>query len=40
MCREQFAKAKAVLDVYVLHKQPHFLGQKIIIGNPSVAGGG
>jgi SanA protein len=40
MCREQFAKVKAVLDVYVLHKQPHFLGQKIIIGNPSVAGGG
>jgi SanA protein len=35
MWREQFAKAKAVLDVYVLHKQPHFLGQKIKIGNPS-----
>jgi SanA protein len=40
MCREQFAKVKAVLDVYVLHKQPHFLGQKIIIGNPSAADGG
>jgi SanA protein len=33
MCREQFAKVKAVLDVYVLHKKPHFLGQKIVIGN-------
>jgi SanA protein len=32
--REQFAKVKAVLDVYLLHKQPHFLGQKIVIGNP------
>jgi SanA protein len=30
--REQFAKLKAVLDVYVFHKQPHFLGQKIVIG--------
>jgi SanA protein len=33
--REQFAKVKAVLDVYLFHKQPHFLGQKIPIGNPS-----
>jgi SanA protein len=32
--REQFAKVKAVLDVYLLRKQPHFLGQKILIGNP------
>jgi SanA protein len=32
-CREQFAKVKAVLDVYLFHKQPHFLGQKVIIGN-------
>ena len=32
--REQFAKVKAVLDVYVFHKQPHFLGPKITIGNP------
>lgn len=32
--REQFAKVKAVLDVYVFHKQPHFLGPKISIGNP------
>jgi SanA protein len=34
VCREQFAKLKAVLDVYLFHKQPHFLGQKIAIGNP------
>jgi SanA protein len=32
MSREQFAKVKAVLDVYLLHKQPHFLGQRIPIG--------
>lgn len=32
--REQFAKVKAVLDAYLLQKQPHFLGQKIVIGNP------
>jgi SanA protein len=31
-CREQFAKVKAVLDIYVFRKQPHFLGQKVIIG--------
>jgi SanA protein len=30
--REQFAKVKALLDVYLFHKQPHFLGQKIAIG--------
>jgi SanA protein len=30
--REQFAKVKAILDVYLLHKQPHFLGQRIRIG--------
>jgi SanA protein len=30
--REQFAKVKAVLDIYVFHKQPHFLGQVIAIG--------
>jgi len=34
LVREQFAKVKAVLDVYVLHTQPHFLGQKIAIGFP------
>jgi SanA protein len=34
LCREQFAKVKAVLDVYVFDKQPHFLGQKIAISNP------
>ena len=32
-CREQFAKVKAVLDVYLFRKRPHFLGQKIIIGS-------
>jgi SanA protein len=26
--REYFAKSKAVLDLYVLHTAPHFLGQK------------
>jgi SanA protein len=36
MSREQFAKVKAVLDVYLLHKQPHFLGQRIPIGYPTV----
>jgi SanA protein len=30
--REQFARVKAVLDVYLFHKQPHFLGQRIVIG--------
>ena len=29
--REHFAKFKAVLDLYVLHKQPKFLGEKITI---------
>lgn len=29
--REYFAKCKAVLDLYVLHKEPHFLGEKIDI---------
>ena len=27
--REYAARCKAVLDIYVLHKQPHFLGEKI-----------
>jgi SanA protein len=27
--REYFAKCKAVLDLYVLHTSPHFLGEKI-----------
>jgi SanA protein len=31
--REQLAKIKAVLDVYLLRTQPHFLGPKIDIGN-------
>ncbi|HTQ96692.1 MAG TPA: ElyC/SanA/YdcF family protein [Candidatus Acidoferrum sp.] len=30
--REQFAKVKALLDVYIFHKQPHFLGGRIYIG--------
>lgn len=33
LLREQFAKVKAILDVYVFHKQPHFLGLKIAIDN-------
>jgi len=34
MLREQFARVKAVLDIYLFHTQPHFLGQKIAIGYP------
>jgi len=34
LLREQFAKVKAVLDVYVLHTQPHFLGRRIAVGGP------
>ena len=30
--REHFARVKAVLDIYVLRKQPHFLGEKVAIG--------
>ena len=33
-CREQFAKVKAVLDIYVFRTQPHFLGPKITLGAP------
>jgi SanA protein len=29
--REYFAKFKAVLDLYLLHKQPHFLGEEVKI---------
>lgn len=29
--REYFAKFKAVLDLYVLHKQPKFLGKKLLL---------
>jgi SanA protein len=29
--REYFAKFKAVLDLYILHKQPHFLGEEVKI---------
>ena len=32
LSREQFAKLRAVLDIYLFRKQPHFLGQKIVIG--------
>jgi SanA protein len=35
LVREQFAKVKALLDVYVFHKKPHFLGLKIAIGDAS-----
>jgi len=34
LVREQFAKVKAVLDVYVLHTQPRFLGRRIAVGGP------
>lgn len=30
-CREQFARGKAVLDVYILRKKPKFLGPKVEI---------
>ena len=33
--REQFAKVKALLDVYLFRKQPHFLGRKIVVGYPA-----
>jgi SanA protein len=33
LCREQFARVKAVLDVYLLNTQPKFLGEKIRIGD-------
>lgn len=29
--REHFAKFKAVLDLYLLHKEPKFLGEKVLI---------
>jgi SanA protein len=31
--REQFARVLAIFDVYLLHTQPHSLGQPIVIGN-------
>lgn len=31
--REYFARVKCVLDIYVLHTSPHFLGDKINIGH-------
>ncbi|HLJ26732.1 MAG TPA: ElyC/SanA/YdcF family protein [Candidatus Angelobacter sp.] len=30
--REKLAKVKAVLDIYLLHTKPHFLGPKVRIG--------
>ncbi len=30
--REHLARVKAVLDIYVFRKQPHFLGEKVAIG--------
>ena len=30
--REIFARVKLMLDLYILHKQPKFLGEKIVIG--------
>jgi SanA protein len=33
LCREQFARVRAVLDAYVLHMQPKLLGEKVRIGN-------
>lgn len=35
--REQFAKVKAVLDIYVLHTQPRFLGERVAIGKSTSA---
>ena len=32
LCREQLARVRTVLDVYVLPTRPHFLGPKIRIG--------
>jgi SanA protein len=34
--REQFAKVKALLDIYLFHKRSHFGGPQIIIGSPQV----
>ena len=31
-CREHLARVRAVLDVYLLHRQPKFLGPKVEIG--------
>jgi len=32
--REQFARVKAALDVYLFHTKPHFLGRRIAINSP------
>lgn len=34
LVREQFAKVKAVLDIYVLRERPHLLGPRIVVGLP------
>jgi len=34
LVREQFAKVKAVLDIYLLHKRPHLLGPRVVVGAP------
>lgn len=31
--REAFARVKTVLDLYLLHRQPRFLGKPVLIGN-------
>lgn len=36
-CREQFARVKTVLDVYLLRTQPRFFGEKIRIGSSATA---
>ena len=32
-CREQLARVQAVLDIFVLRRQPHFLGEQVSVGN-------
>ena len=34
--REQFAKTKAVLDIYLFRTQPHFFGPKVVIANRKI----
>ena len=34
LLREQFARVKAALDVYLFHTKPHFLGRRIAVGYP------
>jgi SanA protein len=37
LLREQFAEVKAALAIFALRAQPHFLGQKIVVGNSPTA---